>query len=209
MSQGLSSANSSTTKRLAWRREKRERESYSISWIPEYKYSRSHFSLEISSLYSYTLWDGFLFFAVQKEFWKYTVWILEELTLIYQKYQSAILHINNFLRTILYWKKYIYKYINTEYFPIFRSLVLIAGLKFVEWDQTFLHSGQHINIEVRWLILIFKYTSEAEEATWVKNPKKVNTITKTKTTDMLRISKGVNQGKCLTKLLDTSPWQHP
>ena len=40
-------------------------------------------------------------------------------------------------------------YINTEYFPIFRSLVLIAGLKFVEWDQTLLHSGQHINIEVR------------------------------------------------------------
>ena len=40
-------------------------------------------------------------------------------------------------------------YINTEYFPIFRSLVLMAGLKFVEWDQTLLHSGQHINIEVR------------------------------------------------------------
>lgn len=207
MSQGLSSANSSTTKRIAWRREKRERENLIAS--AEFLNTNILEAIFLSRFLHYilTLFEMGFCFLPYKEFWKYTVWILEEVTLIYQKYQSAILHINNFLRTILYWKKYIY--INTEYFPIFRSLVLIARLKFVEWDQTFLHSGQHINIEVRWLILIFKYTSEAEEATWAKNPKKVNTITKTKTTDMLRISKGVNQGKCLTKLLDTSPWQRP
>ena len=129
MSQGLSSANSCTTRRTAWRTKKRENLIVSAEFLNTNILEAIFLSRFLH--YILTLLEMGFCYLPYKEFWKYTVWILEEVTLIYQKYQSAILHIYNFLRTILCWKK-IYVYINTEYFPIFRSLVLMAGLKFVE-----------------------------------------------------------------------------
>lgn len=90
-----------------------------------------------------------------------------------------------------------------KYLIFFRSLVLIArqvcgvGLTCLK--------GSVVNIEVIWLIFILECTQKQRRPFGSRIPKKVNTSTKYKTIDMLRILKGVNQGKCLTKAAGYKP----
>lgn len=58
-----------------------------------------------------------------------------------------------------------------------------------------------------WWILCLKAPQEQERPLGIRIPLKGQQQPPKQNTDMLRIFEGVNQGKCLTKLLDYNPWQ--